>query len=462
MTLDVTQGSIVAVDPDELRTLADRIQMARDGAERAVARGEQSAFLQSQLPVEHTVFWAWPGQARMRCGGFADGAAELVTGLRVAADAYEAVELRTMLAMHGEDAQTPDGALARDRLDDLLESNPAARAQADHLWAAWRAMEGRDLVEHWSGAGRAGAVAMMGLLAAIPRLRGALGMGAGSLGEPDRARMREGRVAGSSDRFVPMKEGFEIRGQAPTGLADAITRIPNAEGAWNFDDNARVRIDAYTMPDGDTRYAVSIAGSSEMPWDTSDPFNWGNNLGLYAGTPESEGYDFVLEALERAGAGPGDVVDATGFSQGAMIAQRLATDSDFEVQHVTTIGAPLRLPLGDGVTSITLAHDDDPVAALADGGSPMSLGSDESLLIRRPHEERDTGILEWDAEAHRVGSYAETARIFEESGDARAAAVRAYYERLGEATSVRSTTFYAPEDRPPRVVADPPPGKDGS
>lgn len=455
MTLDVTQGSIVAVDPEELRIVAGRIRRACDRVGRALEHIEQSGFLQSQLPVEHAVVWAWPGLAADRCRWFGDGAAELVAELLLAADMYETIELRTLLEMHGAAAVAPGGASARDRLDELRESNPAASARADRLWAAWRVMLGRDLADHWSGAGLPGAAAMAVLLAAVSGLRRTLGMGAGSFGEPGRAKSRAGRVPGSSEGFVPMRESRPFRGAAPTGLAEAITRIPNSEGLWNLDDNARVRVDAYTMPTGETRYVVNIAGSSEMPWDTSDPFNWGNNLTLYTGGADSEGYEFVLEALERAGAEPGDIVDATGFSQGAMIAQRLATDSDFTVQNVTTIGAPLRLPLGDDVTSIALAHEDDPVVALADGGSPMRLGSDSSLLIRRPYEKRDTGLLEWDVEAHRVGSYAETARIFEESGDSRAEAVREYYARLGQATSVRSTFFSAPEERPPRIATDP-------
>lgn len=453
MTLDVTQGSVIAVDPDELRAIAGRIDQAVDAAERGASHVARSTELQTSVPSEVPILIVRPDMTRLVGGWWRDEAAGLAASLRMAADAYQALELRTLLAMHGAHAETSAGASARQLLHDLVERNPTAGEQANHLWEAWRATAGDGLVDTWQGAGPAGAGAMAMLLLGMRAIRGRIGMGPGSLGEPRRATLREGRVPGTSDRFVPMT-ATQILGSAsnaPTGLAESIARIPNGETP-EWGDNARVRVDRYAMPGGEERFSVYIGGSREAPWHEGDPFAWGNNAGLYAGRAGSEGYDFVLEALERAGAQPGSAVDATGFSQGAMVAQRLATDSDFEVQHVTTIGAPLRIPMGEEVTSITLAHDDDPVAALSDGGSPMRLGDDDSLLIRRPYDPAGTGPFEWDVEAHRVGAYAETARVFEESGDMRGESVRAHFDRLAEAVSVESFVFHAPEEPVPRAV----------
>ena len=454
MTLDVTQGSVVAVDPEELRALAVRVELAAEAVRRGVDYVDQSTRLQESVPTEVPLLIVRPTLMSLCSGWWHDRALELAASLRLAADAYIALELRTLLAIEGARARTSDGSLVRDELADLAERNPAAMDEAEHLWQAWRASTGDPLVDAWRGAGPAGAAAMTGLLLAMRALRGRFRMGPGSLGETRRARARNAAGPTRPERVVPMV-GMAIMGagSAPRGLADSIARIPNGENP-EWGDDARVRVDRYRMSNGDERFAAYISGSRGAPWNTSDPFSWDGNAGLFLGLPESDGYDFVRESLERAGAGPGSVVDVTGFSQGGMVAQRLATDSDFDVQHVTTIGSPLRIPLGDDVTSLTLAHHDDPVAALADGGSPMRLGDEESLLIRRTSDPADTGPFEWDVSAHRVGAYAETARIFEESGDARAASVRAYFDRLSEAASVESFVFRATDPMPGADLGD--------
>ncbi|NHI16045.1 hypothetical protein [Microbacterium excoecariae] len=440
MSLEVTDGAVVAVDPAELRFLAQRVralaETAREAAGSAARAGAQAALAGGPGLARPDTAHAWAAEAEV-----------LATGLAQAADAYEIVELRTAVAMGGS------GAAAADReLSALEAANPQAAAQADHLWAAWRALAGDALVEHMSDAGPAGARAATTLLAVLAAGRVALGMGRGSLGEPARAERRR-REGGGPRGLVPMtfRRG---PGHAPAGLAEAVARIPNSEGIFRFDMNERVLVERYTMPEAPDRYAVYIAGSSEMPWDDTDPFSWGNNLGLYLGEPGGEGYDFVVAALEEAGAEPGDVVDAVGFSQGAMIAQRLATDSAFDVQRVTTVGSPLHIPVGDAV-ALTIAHEDDPVAALADGGSPAALGGDGSALVRRPFAEEDLGLLEWSIPAHRVSAYASTAWAFEHSGDPRAGDAAAYYASLGEADRVERFIFVAPEDPPGRRLGGP-------
>lgn len=444
MSLDVTQGSVVAVDPDELRAIAARLEQVVAAADWAVGCARRSESLQAQLPLDRAVFWTGAGAGRDSCLAVYDEATELVAALRLAGDTYEAMELQTLLTMHGDGARTADGGSARDQLEALAERNPEAWREAVSLHKEWLLGSGRDLADHFDSPGLPGAEAMAGLVLGMIGMRLATGMGRGSEGEPERARRRAGAVPGVSDRVVPMRvERLVRRDTAPAGLAESISRIPNGE----VDDGrsgARVRVDRYTMPDGSERFVAYLSGSRGAPWETSEPFGWRQNLALYQGEAELEGYDFALEALERAGATEGAVVDVTGFSQGSMIAQRLATDSAFDVQHVTTIGAPLRVPMGEQVTSLTLAHEDDPVAALADGGSPARLGDDDSLVISRAYEEARTGLLEWDVAAHRVSAYAETAAIFEESGDPRAESVRAYFARLAEAAEVETFFFHAP------------------
>jgi len=50
-----------------------------------------------------------------------------------------------------------------------------------------------------------------------------------------------------------------------------------------------------------------------------------------------------------------------------------------------------------------------------------------------------------------VSAYADTARIFEESGDPRGDEVRAYFEELSRATLVESFSYEVPEEPPGRL-----------
>lgn len=460
MSLDVRHGGVVAVDTEELRAQASAVAHAAEALREAARRGElTNGGIAGLAPPS-----AWAGdvaRAAADAAGLAEEADDLVAGLRHAADVYELVELRALQAMHGPQARLASGALAADRIAQLARGNPDAHDGAEMLWAAWEAMSADEIPAQFDGvipgitSGLAAALVMgPGLL------RGFLGRAPGSLSEPALAEARRGEVPRTAERRVPMSlSGSGWRSEAPTGLADAIRRIPNGErgsrgpGSRPLD---RVRVDRYTMPDGARRFAVYITGSRRLPHETDDPFGWSRNLGLYLGQPGSEGYEFVLDALDRAGAEEGDVVDAYGFSQGAMVGQRLATDSGFDVRSVTTIGAPLRVPVGDGTASIALAHDDDPVAALADHGSPAPLGSDESLLISRTSDPARRGALELGIGSHRVSSYAETAEEFERSGDPRAESLRAHFAELRRAVDVESFVFAAPEPHPERVTVEAP------
>ena len=447
MSIDVTQGSIVAVDPDELRLVATRLENAAYHASSAMAEVSAADALQRDNPIPE-LHGMWPCGAGIldECRAMHEEASVLARGLRLAADTYEAVELRTLEAMGA--ASGPE--IAR-RMDSLYLRFPESSDMADHLWLAWQQLTGTELVANWAASGVQAGLVMGVFVTQLVRARTDAGLGRGSLGVPDRVAARAGRVPGTSDRYVPMTAARVPERAAPSTLAGSLARIPSGESA-DYSERARVRIEKYRMSDGSEKFVAYLSGSREMPWQTADPFSWANNVGLYLGEPHSDGYDFVLEALQRAGAEAGSVVDVNGFSQGSMLAQRLATDSDFDVQRVTTVGAPLRIPMGDEVTSLTLAHDDDPVAALSDGGSPMRLGNVDSLLITRTFDDQSEGLEKWSVNAHRVSAYAETARIFEESGDPRGAEVRAYFDELSRATLVEAFAYEVPEEPIGRLI----------
>ena len=435
----MTQGSIIAVDPDELREAAARVEHAAGLAQSALHEVAAADALQRDNPIpELRDMWPCGIGIADSCREFSDDAAALAEGLRLAADTYEVVELRALEAMHpGENPHVLR------RLDHLVAYHPHSGEMADRLWQGWEALTGDKIVDNWARSGAQAGLVMAVFVDRLVALRAATGMGRGSLGIPERVEARAGRVPGTSDRDVPLERTRVRERGAPPTLAEAVKRIPSGE-SQDLSDRARVRIERYRMGDGSERFVAYLSGSRGAPWQKDEPFGWSNNLGLYLGEAESDGYDFVLEALERAGATAGSVVDVNGFSQGSMLAQRLATDSDFDVQRVVTVGSPLHIPMGEGVTSFTLAHDDDPVAALADGGSPMSLGDDDSLVIRRAFDETTEGLGKWAIGAHRVSAYSETARLFEESGDPRVAEVREYFEELSRARLLESYAYEVP------------------
>jgi hypothetical protein len=421
MSIDVAQGSIVAVDPDELRLAATRIDSAAYHASSAMAEVSAADALQRDHPIPE-LHGMWPCGVGIlaECRTVYDEAKALSQGLRLAADTYEIIELRTLVAMGAEESPT----ILR-RMESLYLRLPEPKRLADHLWLAWEELTGSKLVDNWGRSGAQAGLVMSVFVNQIVKLRTESGLGRGALGEPARAAARQESVPGTSDRFVPMTKVPLRETKAPATLADSLRRTPSGESD-DLSDRARVRIEKYRMQDGSERFVAYLSGSREQPWKTDDPFSWANNVGLYVGAPDSDGYDFVLEALERAGAEAGSVVDVTAFSQGGMLAQRLATDSD--------------------VTSLTLAHDDDPVAALSDGGSPMRLGGDDSLLITRTFDDTTTGLEKWSANAHRVSAYSETARLFEEAGDPRGAGVREYFDELSRATLLESFAYEVPEN----------------
>ncbi|WP_029150439.1 hypothetical protein [Microbacterium indicum] len=442
MSVAVTSGSVVAVDPDSLRGAARVLRPAvSDAMSAGAASARQDGWVAEAQP-EASAGWlplSYGGAARAYA--LRDGIAELVAGLAHAADAYELVELETTRLMGGGSAA--DAA----RWDEIAARDPEAAAEASRLLGAWRVFGGAELAPHWRDV--AGVDAGIWFLASLRTVRWAASLGKGSLGAGAR---EDAWLRAHPDRVRMEMTPTTFASRPASSAADAIRRIPTGEGGGGDEPGSRpqdrVRVDRITMADGSERFAVYVSGSRESPLDTSDVLSWKNNLALWTSEGDAPGYEFVVDALHRAGATSASPVDAYGFSQGAMIAQRLARDDAFAVDRVTTIGAPSRIPAPDGTTSLTFAYDDDPVAGLSDGGSPAPLGGPGSALVRGVHDPANRGILELDASAHRVAAYADLAEEFAASHDELADEAQAFYDGLAGAVSVESTVFEAPEYDP--------------
>src|SRR5690606_37836651 len=158
MSIEVTQGSIVAVDPDELRMAATRVENAAYHASSAMAEVSAADALQRDNPIpELRDMWPCGLGILEECRAVYDDSRALADGLRLAADTYELIELRTLDLMY------PNGDPGiRRRLHHLALAYPGTNDMADHLWRAWQGLTGSGLVENWAHSG-AQAGAMMAI-----------------------------------------------------------------------------------------------------------------------------------------------------------------------------------------------------------------------------------------------------------------------------------------------------------
>lgn len=445
--LDIRGGGAVAVDTQTLRTAADGFEsLATELDEIAASVGSSALRLFAISPVAWEVSPDVEAVRRLVLVA-TDDARALASALRDTAAVYEVVELRAERA--AADAAGDSVAVARidARLDALAREHPDAQARATMAssghWLTWPAELARQApgILWWLAPGFHGT--------AIPAAW-ALQRAVGTLGA--------GTVSAAARLSGPVRDvvvtSIAVRGPAtpPASLAAAADRIPRGG-------DARVRVERYTMPDGSRTFAVYVAGTQTTAPQTREPFDMASNVELYTGE-RSASFDATLEALERAGAKPGDTVHAFGHSQGAMVAAHLALEGGYDTQTLVSFGSPIEADVGDGTLSVSLRHDDDPVAALAAGGHAGSVGAPGSFIAERTADPL-LGLHDLRNPAHGIEQYTQTAQLLDASEDARMTAVRQVFDDLGTATSVEVTEYSAerilpvPQPRPQRAPAAP-------
>jgi len=256
---------------------------------------------------------------------------------------------------------------------------------------------------------------------------------------------RDARLAGTAPAvtLIPVAPS-SVTPTAPAGLAGAAERIPR-------DGDARVRVEKYTLADGTKQFAVYVAGMRSAQVGGDEPWDGQSNLELYSGQ-RSASYQATVEALEAAGAEPGDVVHAFGHSQGAMVVARLALEGGFDTRTLVTFGSPVDADAGPGTLSVSVRHTDDPVVALAGGGHLGAVGAEGSMVIEREAHPR-VGPDDLLAPGHDLAGYAGTAALIDASSDPRVDAVRDVFSDLRHATDVEVLEFAAERGEP-----DPPHG----
>lgn len=437
--LEIRSGGAVAVDSDTLRHAAARITATKGELEE----------LGGRLSYVQHLLWAHRGRA----GEAADAAAlvfarladaqrhadELAGKLESAAAVYELVELNVRHAaalLAGDTAALARIDVLREQLmgawPDAMEQARGLELERAVMWPSELARQstlfgftaGEEVSERGAIIG--------GVVAGLPTLALAAAAGLSRVGLIEKGdRLTGGPAAVTISR---LRADASAKG-APTSLASVARRIPSGDGS------SRVRVEKYTMPDGRREFAVYVAGMQSQAFGRYEAWDNASNTELYTGR-ESASYTATVEALEAAGARPGDTVHAFGFSQGAMIASHLAVEGEYDVQTLVTYGSPVEADAGPGTLSVGIRHSDDPVTALAGGGHMTPVGASGSVVVERvydPAVEYDDALLP----AHRLTAYVETAALTDASDDPRLAGVQEVFARLGGAASVEVSEFGA-------------------
>lgn len=421
--LEIDHGGVIAVDSDQLRDVGQRVMALASMYADARASIERAHDIISGLPTlgGHVYLDGLRvnGQRaeELRVDAEKAGAATLLT-----ADVFHVVELR----MRADALELTDAAAAaalHARVDRLLAADARLGPIADDLFAEWEAERFEGLGSQWDVGGLLAPFFTLGALVGVASRHGL---------------MLPGRpLTGTADpvKVTPVKSSHP---SSPLASAEgALKRMPTAPGA-------QVAVEKYTMPGGGVRYVAYLKGTQNfLPWEAggSEPWDMKSNAELYTGAT-SASYQATVEALEAAGAGPGDQVDLMAHSQSGLIAGRLAMESEFDVKLVMTAGSPGAPTLEEDQTLVQLGHTDDMVVGFAGGGWPSGTGSPDSFIATRVGDPTP-GLQDVMLRSHHVDTYIETARMVDESNDPRAEALDAYWTELGTAVDVERTEYHA-------------------
>lgn len=132
--------------------------------------------------------------------------------------------------------------------------------------------------------------------------------------------------------------------------------------------------------DGVVRWRVALPSTQEwLTWLSGNDGGAVNDLDsnlalMFTPALQTQYERAVMEAMAAAGVGKNDPVMLVGFSQGGIMAARLAANSQsgFNITGVLTVGSPVHdidIPAvsrtGEPVHVVTVQHQSDPVPALS-------------------------------------------------------------------------------------------------
>ncbi len=132
----------------------------------------------------------------------------------------------------------------------------------------------------------------------------------------------------------------------------------------------------------------------------------GSNLALMMTPDQKAAYErAVIEAMKQAGIGPNDPVMMTGWSQGGILAGRMASDPSvpFNIKAIYVAGAPIDgMSIPPDVSVISLQHTGDPVPTLDGVEAGSQTHRDNWVTISTAPDN--------SAKPHENGTYTDTAR----------------------------------------------------
>lgn len=224
---------------------------------------------------------------------------------------------------------------------------------------------------------------------------------------------------------------------APSGTLDRLSRIPEGD---------QLRIERYDAPGQPPRYVVYVGPTETFsPTATDEPWDLTSNVAAVAGVGAGSLRATEL-AMHNAGISAADEVQFIGFSQGGLIATRLAGSESWNAVGLETYGAPAGgITLPHGLHGMAIRNTDDFIPALA--GPQL----DHHLLQveRRAYAPGTPIPTSEPAPAHQRNAYAATAMAVD---GAKSDAVRQeiaamdaftadYVQREG--SSITAMTFHA-------------------
>ncbi|GAB3618530.1 hypothetical protein GCM10027416_30870 [Okibacterium endophyticum] len=231
----------------------------------------------------------------------------------------------------------------------------------------------------------------------------------------------------------------------PVSLADAATRIPDAEAG-----EPQVRVERYLDAEGNMSFAVYIAGTADFAVSSDEPFDMTSNVAAVAGA-DAAAVRATTEAMRLAGISAEDDVALFGHSQGGLVAARIASSGDYSVGSLVTFGSPSgQVDVPSTVAQLAVEHTDDLVPAL--GGVPLGggQGSDRLVVSRQAFPAgppAEAGAMP----AHDMELYEQTAAMIDGSDDPRVAAVLTTVAGAGAAFGAGAVSGTATHYRAERV-----------
>ncbi|MEO6826484.1 MAG: hypothetical protein ABI255_08750 [Microbacteriaceae bacterium] len=235
----------------------------------------------------------------------------------------------------------------------------------------------------------------------------------------------------------------------PAGFVDLAARIPPCGPG-----TPQVSVERYRSATGEPRWIVYVGGTvdpglaaTDEPWDSTS--NVQAIAGLDPGSVRA-----TLQAMEEAGARPGDQVLSIGYSQGGIVATDIVTQGGYRNAGLITFGSPTgQMPIPEGVPRVAVEIKEDLIPAL--GGAPLApyQGGLERILVRRSaYDDAGPPVGAGQAlPAHNISNYRDTAELMDAAGDDRLTGIRqilADFTGDGDGTSTRY--------RATRVAAEPP------